>query len=76
MVAPIDRAVGPPSAIDPPSGCRFHPRCPLAIDECARVVPDFRVVRPGHYVACHLADDKDTSKICDADVLASEAEDQ
>ena len=64
----------PPSPANPPSGCVFHPRCPLAIDECARVVPDFRVVRPGHYVACHLADDKGTSKICDAGVLASEAE--
>jgi len=41
-----------PSALNPPSGCRFHPRCPRAIDDCARIVPPLEAKRPGHYVAC------------------------
>jgi oligopeptide transport system ATP-binding protein len=41
-----------PSALRPPPGCVFHPRCPIAIDECRRVVPEVREVRPGHRVAC------------------------
>ncbi len=41
-----------PSALNPPSGCRFHPRCPIAIDECARVVPPLEAKAPNHLVAC------------------------
>jgi oligopeptide/dipeptide ABC transporter ATP-binding protein len=41
-----------PSPLNPPSGCVFHPRCPIAIDECHRGVPDLREVKPGHRVAC------------------------
>ncbi len=41
-----------PSALNPPSGCVFHPRCPIAIEECKGVVPDLREVRPGHRAAC------------------------
>lgn len=43
-----------PSPVNPPSGCRFHPRCPLAIDVCTQVEPDWREVAPDHWVACHL----------------------
>ena len=43
-----------PSA--PPPGCRFHPRCPLATDVCARVDPPMRELSPGHAAACHHAD--------------------
>jgi oligopeptide transport system ATP-binding protein len=41
-----------PSPINPPSGCVFHPRCPLAVDSCSKEVPEFREIRPGHWVAC------------------------
>jgi len=44
-----------PSPLNPPSGCVFHPRCPIAIDRCRDVVPDLREVRAGHRAACILA---------------------
>jgi oligopeptide transport system ATP-binding protein len=45
-----------PSPINPPNGCRFHSRCPLAIDRCRQEEPEFREVEQGHFVACHLVD--------------------
>jgi oligopeptide transport system ATP-binding protein len=42
-----------PSPIDPPSGCRFHTRCPIAYDECSRARPEWREIRPNHWTACH-----------------------
>jgi peptide/nickel transport system ATP-binding protein len=45
----------PPSLADPPSGCRFHPRCPLAIEICRRENPPLVEIRPGHRAACHVA---------------------
>lgn len=43
-----------PSPINPPSGCRFHPRCPMAMDKCAEEIPVDKEVAPGHRVSCHL----------------------
>ncbi len=42
-----------PSPINPPSGCVFHPRCPIAVAGCKTARPELREVRPGHFVACH-----------------------
>jgi oligopeptide transport system ATP-binding protein len=41
-----------PSPMNPPSGCVFHPRCPLAVDSCSGAAPELRELRPGHWVAC------------------------
>jgi oligopeptide/dipeptide ABC transporter ATP-binding protein len=41
-----------PNALHPPSGCRFHPRCPMVIDECARIDPPLSAKAPQHLVAC------------------------
>ena len=43
-----------PSPIRPPSGCRFHPRCPRRFEPCDRIDPEFKTVSDGHDVACHL----------------------
>jgi len=44
-----------PSAINPPSGCPYHPRCPVAIAKCREERPGLREIATGHQVACHLA---------------------
>jgi len=41
-----------PSPLNPPSGCVFHPRCPIATSECSQVVPELRQVAPNHWAAC------------------------
>ena len=43
-----------PSPLNPPAGCRFHTRCPFAMDRCATEVPQTREITPGHTTACHL----------------------
>lgn len=47
----------PPTLLSPPPGCIFHPRCPQAMEECRNEVPQFREVKPGRFVACHLYND-------------------
>jgi len=42
-----------PSPLNPPSGCRFHPRCPIAMEICSQDQPEWREIRPDHWVACH-----------------------
>ena len=43
-----------PNLINPPSGCRFHPRCPYAKDICREKIPELKEIEDGHFVACHL----------------------
>jgi oligopeptide transport system ATP-binding protein len=44
-----------PSPINPPPGCPFHPRCPIAEDQCRAKIPALKEIAPGHFAACHLA---------------------
>jgi peptide/nickel transport system ATP-binding protein/oligopeptide transport system ATP-binding protein len=46
-----------PSPINPPTGCRFHTRCPFATDRCISEEPSLREIKPNHYVSCHFAED-------------------
>ena len=62
----------PPSPANPPTGCVFHTRCPLPDERCIKAVPELRELRPGHFVACHLADERGTSKIHEGATVASE----
>ena len=41
-----------PSPLNPPSGCVFHPRCPIAVADCRQIVPELREIKPGHLAAC------------------------
>jgi oligopeptide transport system ATP-binding protein len=45
-----------PNPINPPTGCRFHTRCPIAFERCPREVPEWREIHAGHFVACHAVE--------------------
>ncbi len=45
-----------PSPLNPPTGCVFHPRCPIANDECSQHLPELREVSPNHWASCLRAD--------------------
>jgi oligopeptide/dipeptide ABC transporter ATP-binding protein len=45
-----------PSPLNPPKGCRFHPRCPVAVEKCSQEEPVFREINPEHWVACWLVE--------------------
>jgi peptide/nickel transport system ATP-binding protein len=53
----IALAGDPPDAAHPPSGCVFHPRCPVAVERCRQEVPGLRVIGPGRLAACHRAEE-------------------
>ena len=46
-----------PSPVNPPSGCRFHTRCPVAFDRCTIEIPAFKEYEPGHFAACHWVEE-------------------
>jgi oligopeptide transport system ATP-binding protein len=46
-----------PSPVNPPSGCRFHTRCPVAFDRCVTEIPPFNEYAPGHFAACHWVEE-------------------
>ncbi len=48
-----------PSPANPPMGCKFHTRCPQCMEICKHIDPEYKAIEPGHFVACHLYDDKD-----------------
>lgn len=51
-----------PSPMNPPSGCRFRTRCPVAMDVCVKEIPVWQEVRPKHWIACHLYNDTITNQ--------------
>ena len=46
-----------PSPLNPPKGCRFHPRCPVAVEKCSQEEPQFKELAPEHWVACWVAEE-------------------
>ena len=53
----------PPSPVDPPSGCRFHTRCPMAEERCVRDAPELEAAGPNHLARCHFRDRQMTANV-------------
>jgi oligopeptide transport system ATP-binding protein len=58
----------PPSLIDVPAGCPFHPRCPYVQERCRTEVPSFRAVRGGHSASCHFAGEPGFARGCSLEI--------
>lgn len=52
----------PPNPLNPPAGCRFHPRCPIAKQDCKVSAPSWREIQPEHWVACHFPQNISSAK--------------
>ena len=55
-----------PSALNPPSGCAFHPRCPFVMDRCSVETPPIREIVPGHALSCHMYDGEQGANLAGA----------
>ncbi len=66
-----------PSPLNPPSGCRFHTRCPLAFDLCSQEEPPFKDYGGGHYAACHWLEtpERGASKLTPENIAAKKGRD-
>ena len=58
----------PPSIINVPSGCAFHPRCPYCKQRCVDEVHEYRIIEGTHGTACHFAGDPDFARACAVEV--------
>ncbi len=63
-----------PSPANPPSGCKFHTRCSECMEKCKYVSPEYREVKDGHFVACHLYNTEEMNKAVDTEVEKLKAE--
>ncbi len=70
-MAPVHLEGEIPSPINPPSGCRFHTRCPYVQDICKTDVPKWQEIEPDHFVACHLVDTLTLKGVKMPDVVAA-----
>ena len=59
----------PPNPLNPPTGCRFHPRCPIANSKCQISMPEWNEIQPGHWVACHFPQSSNDQSRNDPKVL-------
>ncbi len=61
-----------PSPLNPPAGCRFHTRCPIAMEVCSKVIPEWKEAKPGHLVACHAVNTGQTCMTLKVAIIADD----